>query len=133
MPQPPQSFTARGSEALFSLRYKHGLRDLSLYAVVPSGSSASKCGTIQSASCRLVTRPVHPSCPFPPFLSVWMNVSSLTPWLLHFRTDCFSGSSGCFYFEIGCFFLWLWEKVKRIYLHLHLGWNSSDYLVTTNL
>ena len=28
--------------------------------------------------------PLCPSCPSPPLLLVWMNVSSLTPWLLDF-------------------------------------------------
>ena len=29
--------------------------------------------------------PVHPGCLSPPPLPVWMNVSSLSPWLLDFR------------------------------------------------
>ena len=33
-----------------------------------------------SASCHLAVSPFHPSCPSPPLLLVWMNVSSLTPW-----------------------------------------------------
>ena len=39
-----------------------------------------------------------PSCPSPPLSPVWMNVSSLTPWLSDFHTVQFSVSSGCFLF-----------------------------------
>ena len=39
-----------------------------------------------------------PGCPSPPLLLVWMNVCSLTPWLLDFHTVQFSVSSGCFLF-----------------------------------
>ena len=38
-----------------------------------------------------------PSCPSPPRLLVWMNVSSLTPWFSDFHTVQFSGRSGCFF------------------------------------
>ena len=38
----------------------------------------------------------------PPFLPVWMNVSSLTPWLSDFHTVRFSVSSGCFLFLNCC-------------------------------
>ena len=43
-----------------------------------------------------------PGCPSPPLLPVWMNVSSLTPWLLDFHTVQFSVSSGCFLF-LNCY------------------------------
>ena len=64
------------------------------------------------------------SCPSPPFLPVWMNVSSLTPWLSHFHTIQFSGSSGCFLFLNLLSFFWLCKEAKHIYLCLHLGQNS---------
>ena len=58
----------------------------------------------------------------PPLLPVWMNVSSLTPWLLDFHTVRFSGNSGYFVFlNLLLSFLWLCEEAKYIYLHLHLG------------
>ena len=38
------------------------------------------------------------SCPSPPLVSTWMNISSLTPWLSDFHTVRFSGSSGYFLF-----------------------------------
>ena len=37
-------------------------------------------------------------CPSPPLLPVWMNISSLSPWLSDFHTVQFSVSSGCFLF-----------------------------------
>ena len=43
-----------------------------------------------------------PSCLSPPLLLVWMNVSSLSPWLLDFHTVRFSVSSGCFLFLNCC-------------------------------
>ena len=43
-----------------------------------------------------------PSCPSPPLLQVWMNVSSLSPWLSDFHTVQFSVSSGCFFFLNCC-------------------------------
>ena len=43
-----------------------------------------------------------PSCPSPPLLKVWMNVSFLSPWLLDFHTLRFSVSSGCFLFLNCC-------------------------------
>ena len=46
--------------------------------------------------------PLHPGCPSPPLLSVWMNVSSLSPWLLDFYTVRFSVSSGWFLFLNCC-------------------------------
>ena len=47
-------------------------------------------------------RVLSPSCPSPPLLQVWMNVSSLSSWLLDFHTVQFSGSSACFLFLNCC-------------------------------
>ena len=63
------------------------------------------CGTACSASRHLTqsmnhhlaTSPLCPSCLSPPLLLVWMNVSSLTPWLLDFHTVWLSGSSVYFF------------------------------------
>ena len=61
-------------------------------------------------------------CPSPPLLPVWINVSSLTPWLSDFHTVRFSGSSGYFFFlNLLLFFLWLCEEAKCVYLYLYLG------------
>ena len=43
-----------------------------------------------------------PSCPSLPLLPVWMNVSSLSPWLSDFRAVRFSVSSDCFLFIKCC-------------------------------
>ena len=43
-----------------------------------------------------------PGCLSPPLLQVWMNVSSLSPWLLDFYTVRFSVGSGCFLFLNCC-------------------------------
>ena len=40
--------------------------------------------------------------PLLPLLPVWMNVSSLNPWLSDFHAVRVSGSSGCFCFSICC-------------------------------
>ena len=66
-----------------------------------------------------------PLCPgylSPPLLLVWMNVSSLTPWLLDFHALRFSVSSGCFVFlNLLLSFFWLCEEAQCICLCLHLG------------
>ena len=67
-----------------------------------------------------------PSCPSPSLLPVWMNVSSLTPWLSDFHTVQYSGRSVFFFLIGGCCVFWLYEKVKCIYLCLHLGQNSRQ-------
>ena len=43
-----------------------------------------------------------PGCPSPTLLPVWMNVSSLSPWLSDFHTVRFSVSSGCILFLSCC-------------------------------
>ena len=63
------------------------------------GMPATASPTWSSSHC-LAAHPLHPSCLSPPLLPVWMNVSSLTPWLSDFYTVWFSGSSGCFLFLI---------------------------------
>ena len=55
-----------------------------------------------SISHRLATSPLCPAAGLPPLLPVWMNVSSLTSWLLDFHTVQFSVSSGCFLFLNCC-------------------------------
>ena len=41
-----------------------------------------------------------PRCPSLPLQQVWMNVSSLTPWLSDFHTVQFYGTSGYFVFKL---------------------------------
>ena len=63
--------------------------------------------------------PLRPSCLSLPLLPVWMNVSSLTPWLLDFHTVWFSGSSGYFFFVF-----------KLVVVLLLVVWGSKMYLPT---
>ena len=129
-PQPPQIFTARGFEALFFHAGPLGCAVcltpqlfLPVYLHVNVGPPATALPT-RSSSCHLYAHLLCPSCLSLPHLPVWMNVSSLTPWLLDFHTVWFSCSSGCFLFvNLLLSFFWLCEEAMCIYLHLHLGWN----------
>ena len=83
------------------------------------------------SSCRLATSPLGPGFPSRPLLLVWMNVSSLTPWLSDFHTVRFSVSSGYFLFlNLLLSFLWLCKEAQCIYLRLHLGWQSLQEFLT---
>ena len=118
--QPPQVFSATGLEALFSCTGTLG-------CVVCLAPQLLKYGTTCSTSHPLAMHTLCPSFLSPHLLLVWMNISSLTPWLSDFHTVWFSGSSGCFLFLnfLLCFF-WLCKEAKCIYLHLHLGQRSID-------
>ena len=98
-----------------------GLHGLSLSPVLPPGLSTCKCGTTQSSSHCLALHPLYPGCPSLPLLPVWMNASSLTPWVLDFHTIRFSGSSGCLLFLNLLFYFWLCEEAQCIYLCFHYG------------
>ena len=66
-----------------------------------------------SSSCHLAASPLCPSCLSLPFLLVWMNVSSLTLWLLDFHIVQFSGSSGCSLFlNLLLSFFWLCKETQ---------------------
>ena len=109
-------------EALFPCA---GLGGLSRSPVVPPRLSTLECGTTcstnslarsinccfagqlqpcppWSASCQLTMSPLCPSCPSLPLPLVWMNVSSLSPWLLDFHTVRFFVHSSCFLFLNCC-------------------------------
>ena len=91
--------------------------------VIPPGLSALRCGTTCSISHRLAKHPLHPGCPSPPLLPVWMNLSFITPWLLDFRTVRFSGSSGWFLFlNLLLFFFLLVVRGGKVYLPTPLSW-----------
>ena len=124
------------SQRFWGFIYPHwnpGLLGLSHSPVLPPGLSARECGTARSASLCLGMSPLRPNCPSPPLLLVWMNVSSLIPWLSDFHTE-FSGSSDYFLFLnlLLCFF-WLCKEAKYIYLRLHLGWTSDVSWVLKNI
>ena len=126
----PHRFYSQRFWGFISLHWNPWLHGLSHSPVVSPDLSTCKCGT---TSHHIAKRPLcAPSCPSPPLLPVWMNVSSLTPWLSGFHTVWFSGSSSCFLFLILLLsFFWLCKKEKSIYLHLHLGWKSHvrDYFM----
>ena len=58
--------------------------------------------------------PLHPDCPSLPLLPIWMNVSSLIPWLSDFHTVRFCGSSGYFFVFKFVILLVVWES--KVYL-----------------
>ena len=118
LPQPPQVVTARGFEAFFPILETCVVWSVSL----PGCSSWFMLTQMWDHQPPLCHASSLPGCPSPPLLSVWMNVSSLTPWLSNFHTVRFSRSSGCFLFlNLLLSFAWLWEEAKCIYLCLHLG------------
>ena len=118
---PPRVFSIRGL-SFYLLCWSPGLCGLLHSPAVPSGFCMHECGAAGSSSC-CTARPIHstirclsgstsrciaassvcPGCPSPPLLLVWMNVSSLTPWLLDFCAVRFSVSSGCFLFFNCCY------------------------------
>ena len=119
---------------VFSLRFwgfisplwSPGLHGLSCSPVVPPGLSALLCGTAQSANCLLAKSPLCLGCLSPLLLPVWMNVSSLTPWLSDFHAVQFSVSSGCvFVFKLLLFLFWLSKEAQCVYLCLRLGRKSE--------
>ena len=102
-----------------------GLLGLSGSPVVPPGLPACKSGTTSSTSHCLAASPLGPGCPSLPLLLFWMNVFSLTPWLLDFHGVQFSVSSCWFLFlNLLLSFFWLCKEAQCVYLHFRLGWKS---------
>ena len=88
----------------------------------PATSPARSAPPATALLCILFTPP-----PISAPLLVWMNVSSLTPWLLDFHTVQFSGPSGCFLFLNWLLsFFWLYEEAKRTYLCIRLARKSDS-------
>ena len=103
-PQPPLVLTARSYETLFP-----GTRALQVWpgahspGILNVGQPALLAAATASAPpCHYHTTSSLPQLSTLPFLPVWMNVSSLNPWLSDFHTSWFSGSSGCFLFWGSC-------------------------------
>ena len=130
----PPGFFSQRFWGFMSLCWNSGLRGLSRSPVVPPGLSAHKCGA-SWATCStsyyltyLTCESSPPRCPSLPLLPVWMNVSSLTPWLSNFHKVWFPGSSGCFLFvNLLLSFFWLCEEAQCVYLCLHLGQKSIPH------
>ena len=104
-PQPPRVFSIRG------LRLYFPTLELWVVRFVTRSTSCCLAGQLQpcpprctirhlvgSTSHCLAESPLRPSCLSLPLLPVWVNVSSLSLWLLDFHTVRFSVSSGCFLF-----------------------------------
>ena len=126
--QPPQIFTNRGFEAFFSYAGTLGCRDclaphlflpVYLHANVRIPSLPATTSPAGSSSRHPTRCPLCPSCPSPHLLPVWMNVSSITPWVSGFHTLQFSGSSGYFLVLNLLSFFWFW---KCIHLHTPPSW-----------
>ena len=89
----PTSFYHQRFWSCISPCWNLGLHSLSHFPVVLP--TTRKCGTTHPGPrCCLAAHPLHPVCLSLPLLPVWMNASSLTPWLSDFHTVWFSGSSG---------------------------------------
>ena len=111
-----------------SICWNPGLCGLSCSPVVPPGLSSHKCGTAWSASHCLATCPLWRGSPPPPLLPVWMNISSLTPWLSELHTVQFSGSSSyCLFLNLLSFF-WLWGG--KVYLPTSPTWPQVPIFYT---
>ena len=114
----PTGFYSQRFWGFISLRQNPGLCSLSRSPIVPPGLSNTNVGlphlVCQSPPCPPgllpAALPHHlcPGCPSLALLPVWMNVSSLTPWLLDFHTVQICGISGYFLFlNLLLFFSWL--------------------------
>ena len=79
-----------------------------------------------------------PSSPSLPLLPVWVNVSSLTPWLLDFHTVRFSVSFACLFVFVFLLLnlllsFWLCKEAQCVYLCLHLGQKLANHLFNVPL
>ena len=96
LPQPPQVFSVRGFEApsphTETLGCAACLASLLLLPVLPT-PPATTTWPCPPAAALLCMSLLLPSCPSLLLLLVWMNVSSLIPWLSDFYTVRFSVSS----------------------------------------
>ena len=129
--QPPQVFQSKVLKLYFP-----DLEPWVVQSVLLHSCSGCKCGAAhsanrhvtRSASCRLALSPLCPSCPSLPLLPVWMNVSSLTPWLLDFHTVLFSVSSGWFLF-LNCCLLLLVVEGGTMYLSTPQSWPGENNIL----
>ena len=95
-PQPPQVFSVRDLRLYFPVLEPWVAWSVSL----PSCSSWFFCSRMWDCPVRSLPpccASSPPNCLSLPLLPVWVNVSSLTPWLLDFHTVQYSVSSGGFF------------------------------------
>ena len=85
-PQPPKVFSISVLRLYFPELELWVARSVTgcCLAGQPCPPRSTLCHLAGSASCGLALHPL-PGCPSPPLLPVWMNVSSLTSWLLDFH------------------------------------------------
>ena len=130
--QPPWVFSVRGFEALFP--YTGTLVAvclaphffLPIYPNANVGPPAPPAATSLSPPAATLLQVLSAGCPTLSLIPVWMNVSSLSPWLLYFHTVRFSVCSGCLlFFNLLLSFFWLCEEAQCIYLCLHLDRKSN--------
>ena len=114
--QPPQVFSVRGLRLYFP--------ELELWV--------AECVT-RSTSHHFATSPLHPAAQSPPLLLVWINVSSLTPWLSDFHTVQFSGSSGCCFVFKFVVVLLLFVRGGTVHLPTPLSWVEVQSLLSLSL
>ena len=121
----PQGVFNKRFEAIFPRSWNSALRGLS-----PGPPAAALPALLHSLPLLWAHQPPPccesswPGCLSLPLLLVWMNVSSLSPWLSDFHTARFSVSSGCFLFltcPFGC------TRSHSVYLRLHLGRKSACF------
>ena len=118
LPQPPQVLQPEVLRLYFPTLEPWGVWSHS--SVVPL-VSAGEYGIACFASHCLAHRVLQPlpwCMSSPPLLSVWMNVSYLTPWLSDFHTVRFSVRSGCFF------------VFKFVVVLVLVVWGSKVYLPT---
>ena len=98
----PTGVFSQRFEALFPPHWNSGLLCHLVHPLLPCWPVAAWPAPLHNPPPCWVRQPPSgqesspPCCPSPPLLPVWMNVSSLSPWLLDFHTVQFSVSSGCF-------------------------------------
>ena len=139
-PQPPLVFIARSYEILFALCWNLGLCGLA-WGWDPWLHSCSSSFYPSHVNVELPVQLAAASASAPPQCHhhlpvlhcvvskrIWMNVSSLNPWLLDSQTVQFSGSFSCLLY-LDCFlsFLWLCKEANRVYLCLHLGRSPINF------
>ena len=141
--QPLLVFTTKGFKALFSQWWNSGLRCLAwdrdhLLPIVPAGFYLLHVNvgppvllaatlTLQPQHARPC--PLYSGSPSLPLLLTWMNDSSLNPWLSDLHTVRFSGSSGYFLFQIGCYSSYGCERRQSMSTYISILAGSLAYFL----
>ena len=100
-PQPPRVFSLKGSRLYFPALEPWVARSV-LLPLCSSWFIFARMWGHRVCQPQPCCESSPPGCLSPCLLVVWMNVSSLSPWLSDFHTVQFSVSSGCFLFLNCC-------------------------------